>query len=345
MLDADLKHVAIIGDGQMGLAMADAFCACPASVKVTLWSAFPSDAESLASTRKSPRLDTFTLPDRVRVISGNDELLGEADLVISAVPCQHTRTVWRRIGGLIPEQSPIVSVTKGVEVESLQSPVEIIADALAEPVGAPIRAIGALSGPTIARELVAHLPAAMVVASTNPTVAEGVQQALDPCSWIRIYTSTDLVGVELAGAVKNVIAIAAGAVDGLGAGFNAKSALLARGLAEIVRLGAAMGARQETFFGVAGVGDLATTCFSPTGRNRSCGEALGRGVSLDEHLASIPYVVEGVETTKAICALADKHDVEMPITRAVHAVLFEGVRPVEAIERLMQRPARAEQVG
>src|SRR5262252_7864469 len=162
---------------------------------------------------------------------------------------------------------------------------------------------------------------------------------------MEIYTNPDVLGVELAGAVKNIIAIAAGIIDGLQAGNNAKSALLARGLAEIARLGLAMGASHDTFFGIAGVGDLATTCFSPEGRNRSCGEALGRGRKLDEYLLSTQFVVEGVETTKAVLALAEKYGVDMPITTSVHAVLFEGVDPIEAIGHLMSREQKAEKVG
>ena len=162
---------------------------------------------------------------------------------------------------------------------------------------------------------------------------------------MRIYTHHDLLGVELAGATKNVIAIAAGILDGLQAGANAKSALLARGLAEIARLGAAMGAGHGTFFGIAGVGDLATTCFSPEGRNRQCGEALGRGTPLGEHLAKTGHVVEGVATTGSVVALAKKFRVDMPITRAVHAVLEEETDPVTAIEGLMSRELKDEHVG
>jgi glycerol-3-phosphate dehydrogenase (NAD(P)+) len=163
--------------------------------------------------------------------------------------------------------------------------------------------------------------------------------------WFRVYTNADQLGVELAGATKNVIAEAAGILDGLRAGVNAKSALLSRGLAEIARLGVALGAKQETFFGIAGVGDLATTCFSRTGRNRSCGELLGKGRKLEDVLRQIPGVVEGVPTTKAVVALAKKHHVDMPITQAVHRVLFEGLDPLEGISLLMSREPKAEKIG
>jgi glycerol-3-phosphate dehydrogenase (NAD(P)+) len=162
---------------------------------------------------------------------------------------------------------------------------------------------------------------------------------------MRVYTNSDVLGVELAGAIKNVVAIAAGICDGLQAGYNAKSALLARGLAEIVRLGTAMGASPQTFFGISGVGDLATTCFSPEGRNRSCGEALGRGRKLEEYIAGSPHVVEGVATTRAVMELARKYRVEMPIVSAVNAVLFEGLDPIAAIGQLMSREQKPERVG
>jgi glycerol-3-phosphate dehydrogenase (NAD(P)+) len=184
----------------------------------------------------------------------------------------------------------------------------------------------------------------MVAASDDPHLAQRVQE-LFTTRWMRIYTSPDVLGVELAGAMKNVIAIAAGMLDGLQAGNNAKSALLARGLAEIARLGVALGASRETFFGIAGAGDLATSCFSPEGRNRSCGEALGRGAKLDDYLARSRHVVEGVATTRSVVDLARRTGVDMPITSAVHAVLFEQLDPVDAIARLMTREPKPERVG
>jgi glycerol-3-phosphate dehydrogenase (NAD(P)+) len=201
-----------------------------------------------------------------------------------------------------------------------------------------------LSGPTIASELARQLPATLLCASDHEPFAALVQGIFSR-PWLRIYTSHDPIGVEIAGAAKNVVALAAGILDGLEMGFNAKSALLARGLAEIVRLGLAMGAKQETFFGIAGVGDLATTCFSPEGRNRTLGEKIGRGMSLPEALAATNGVVEGVETCKSLRALAQKHAIEMPIAAAVHSVLFENHSPAQAVRDLMGRSAKAERIG
>jgi glycerol-3-phosphate dehydrogenase (NAD(P)+) len=187
------------------------------------------------------------------------------------------------------------------------------------------------------------LPATVCVASDDEELAKSVQQTFTT-RWFRVYTNKDLLGVELAGATKNVVAIAAGILDGLQAGINAKSALLTRGLAEITRLGITMGAQQDTFSGLTGVGDLATTCFSPTGRNRTCGELLGRGKKLEDILKQIPGVVEGVPTTQAVVELARKYRVDMPIAQALYQVLFEGLDPIEGIDRLMSRQPKAERV-
>lgn len=344
-------HIAVLGTGQMGLVcagiLAGAEAAAPESPAdhtrhtVVLWGRSPEESGQLVQTRTSPRLPGFTLPESVRVCLSAAQAVEGASLIVSAVPVQYIRDVWFEAKPGLPAGVGVVSVAKGIEATSLLTPTGVIADVLDEPTP---RAMGALSGPTIATELARCLPAAMIAASADEAFARRIQ-SLFTTRWLRVYTNPDLLGVELAGASKNIIAIAAGIVDGLNAGNNAKSALLARGLAEIARLGAAMGAHQETFFGIAGVGDLATTCFSPEGRNRSCGEAIGRGVPLEQHLASTPFVVEGVATTKAVLALAHRHAVGMPITQAVHAVLFEGLDPIEAIGRLMSREMKAERVG
>ncbi len=337
-------QIAIIGDGQMGLVCAAVLAQHPEQPGVTLWGYESGPIHDLAQTRVSPRLDMVRLPPAVRVTADDQAALREADLVISAVPTQFVRSVWERLGKWIGPGVPVVSVAKGIENGTLLRPTQIVLDALGELHSAGARPVCVLSGPTIAPELGRCLPATMVAAGENPALAERVQR-LFSTSWLRIYTSADPIGVEVAGATKNVIAIAAGIIDGLQAGNNAKSALLARGLAEIARLGTAMGAKQETFFGIAGVGDLATTCFSPEGRNRSCGEALGRGEKLEAFLKRTMSVVEGVATTRSVMALCKKLDVDMPITAAVHAVLYEGLDPIDAISRLMSRGLKAERVG
>jgi len=326
----------IIGDGQMGLVLAQLLAEHSRPVRLT--GPFPEHLERLRDTRRSPRLPELLLPDEVECVSDLREAVEGSTCLVNAIPTQFIRAVWERLGESAAGGSIVVNVAKGLEVGSMKRPSEILREYVGE------RGIVTLSGPTIATELARRLPATVVAASPDHAAAHAVQETFSG-RWMRVYTNGDLIGVELAGAAKNVIALAAGMVDGLGAGCNAKSALLARGLAEIVRLGVALGARIETFFGIAGVGDLATTCFSPDGRNRSCGEQLGRGRTLHEILGTSTSVVEGVETARALTALAARHGVDMPIARAVHAILFEGLDPSRAIEALMGRELKAEKVG
>ena len=344
--------VCILGLGQMGLVCAPLLVGTDPALGATtqgapavrMWGHSLDEAGALAQTRRSHRLKGFELPAAVRVCFTDTDALEGADLIVSAVPVQFIRETWTRLKANVSTNSGVVSVAKGIENETLLRPTQIIADVLADDPDAKPRPMAVLSGPTIAAELARGLPATMIAASDDPAFAERVQR-LFSTSYLRIYTNPDVLGVELASATKNVIALAAGVLDGLQAGYNAKSALLARGLAEIARLGSAMGASPGTFFGIAGAGDLATTCFSPEGRNRSCGEALGKGQKLAAYLAESPFVVEGVATTRSVMDLAKKYRVEMPITEAVHAVLFEGVDPIRAIGRLMSRELKQERVG
>ncbi len=337
--DAPAERVTIVGDGQMGVVMAAMLA--ERGVPVTVWGPFHESIDELARTRRSARLPELGIPDAVRFEADGAKALAGVTIAVNAVPTQFVRAAWKPLAAHLPVGVPVVSVTKGIEDGTLLRPSEVLAQAAACPGG---RAVAVLSGPTIAAELAMRLPATMVSASADAALAERVQRTF-ALPWLRIYTNTDVVGVEIAGAAKNVVALAAGMVDGLGLGSNAKSALLARGLAEIVRLGSALGARPETFFGIAGVGDLATTCFSPEGRNRSCGEAIGSGEPLASYLARTNSVVEGVATSHALLALAQKHGVDMPIVRAVESILFHGKTPAEAIRDLMGREAGAERVG
>ena len=343
MPDAPVR-VTILGCGQMGLVCAEMLCRSARPVEVTVWGHDQDEVGELSQMRRSTRLPEYELDPSVRVALTDGAALEGADLIVSAVPTQHTRGAWERLRPVVPADASVVSVAKGIENGTLLRPTQVIADALADDPDARPRRIGCLSGPTIATELARCLPATMIAASDEPAFAEAIQH-LFTTTWMRIYTNPDLLGVELAGATKNVIAIAAGVLDGMQAGSNAKSALLARGLAEITRLGVAMGADSDTFFGIAGVGDLATTCFSPFGRNRSCGEALGKGEALDAYLARTASVVEGVATTRSVMELAERYRVEMPIASAVHRVLFEGLDPLDAIAGLMSREMKDETVG
>lgn len=342
----NLPHrITVLGVGQMGLVCAGLLAGekrpggSETPLSVRMWGHSATEVAEVARHRQTLRLPGFRLDSKVEVTAEIAPALEGAQLIVCAIPVQFIRETLTRLAPHIPAGARIVSVSKGIENDTLMRPTEIFRDCVSG-----VGAVGVLSGPTIAAELARELPAVMVAASGDAQLAADVQK-LFSAKWMRIYTKHDVVGVELAGAMKNVIAIAAGLIDGLEAGNNVKSALLARGLAEITRLGAAMGADPETFFGVAGVGDLATTCFSPEGRNRTLGEALGRGGRLETVLAGSSSVVEGVATTKSVVGLAARLGVELPIIQSVNAVLFEGLEPRQAISRLMAREQRAERVG
>ena len=269
-----------------------------------------------------------------------------ATIILSAVPTQYMRSVWTRLKPNVPCDVPVVSVAKGIENHTLLRPTQVIAEVIGGRIAAKGGAAAdaplvALSGPNIAAELARYLPATAVAASNDDDVARRVQSTFST-QWFRVYTNTDVIGVELAGAMKNIIAIAAGIIDGLGAGNNAKAALVTRGLVEITRLGVAMGAQAETFKGLAGIGDLITTCVSPEGRNRTVGERIGKGKKLDEVLGAMDSVAEGVPTTKSVRELAVRYRVEMPITEAVYAVLFENKDVLQALTELMTRDPKPE---
>lgn len=337
-------HVAIVGTGSMSTVLA--LLLASKGTPVVVWGHDPDHVASLIQTRESKHLKGCKIPQVVRFTAKAEVAFTGASLIVSAVPTQHLRDVWTKLAPHLAAHSPagigIASFSKGIERETLLRPTQVIAQAIGT-AGAG-RPLAIVSGPTIAEELARCLPATVCAASTDCAFAKLLQETFT-AAWFRVYTHDDLVGVEIAGALKNCIALAAGVLDGLQAGNNAKSALFARGLSEMARLGVAMGAKPETFFGIAGAGDLATTCFSPTGRNRSCGEMLGRGMKLEQVLEQIPGVVEGVPTVTAAMALARKHGVEMPICEQVHRVLFENVDPMQAIGELMRRAPKAEKVG
>ncbi|NOG53740.1 MAG: NAD(P)-dependent glycerol-3-phosphate dehydrogenase [Planctomycetes bacterium] len=308
------RRYAIIGTGQMGLL--SGIILASQDIESVLWGRRPEHVAELIQLRESARhLPGHRIPDQVLVTADERGVFDGVDVIVNAVPTQYIRPIYTRLREHIPVGIPIVSMAKGIENETLLRPTQIIADVLQDDPDRPARPLASLCGPSIAAEMAGCKPATMIAASDDEQFAITLQQDFST-SWLRIYTNADLLGVELAGATKNVIAIAAGIVDGLTAGYNAKSALLARGLAEITRLGLAMGASSETFFGLAGIGDLATTCFCPLGRNRTCGEELGKGKKLADILASTESVVEGVPTTKSVMQLAAKYRVEMPITRS-----------------------------
>jgi glycerol-3-phosphate dehydrogenase (NAD(P)+) len=332
------EHITILGDGAMGTVCSILFDAN--QHKTTLWGAFEDSIERLMQSRENARLlPGARVPDAVRLTANERECFAGTTLALSAVPTQYLRKTWTRLAPHLPDGVPVVSVSKGIENETLRRPSQILRDVLDD--FGKSNPIAVVSGPNIAAELAKYQPGSAVVACADESIAKRVQAAMST-HWFRVYTNADLVGVELAGASKNVIALAAGMIDGLRAGNNCKASLVTRGLVEITRLGVALGAQASTFQGLAGLGDLITTCVAPEGRNRTVGEALGRGKKLDEVLANMRSVAEGVPTTRAMRALALKHGVEMPITEQVYQVLFHGKDPLAALTELMTREPRSE---
>ena len=332
------EKITILGNGAMGTVCSILFEAGGHST--TLWGAFSDSIERLMQNRENTRvLPGAKIPDCVKLTANERDCFNGATLALSAIPTQYLRKTWTRLAPHIPEGVPIISVTKGIETETLKRPSEIIAAVLKE--FGKNNPVAVVSGPNIAAEIAKYQPGSAVVACSDEVIAKRVQAAM-ATHWFRLYTNADMLGVEIAGASKNVIALAAGMLDGLRAGNNAKSVLVTRGLVEISRLGVAMGAQASTFTGLAGLGDLITTCVSPEGRNRSVGEQIGKGFKLDDILATMHNVAEGVPTAKAMRALAAQYNVEMPITEQVNQILFHGKDCLAALSDLMTRELKAE---
>ncbi len=318
----------------MGTALALLFSKTGARVR--LWSRSEAHAAELAQRRVNDRhLPGIRIPDEILVSDCVGEVMEGAELVVAAVPTSFLRSTLAGLADRIPAGIPFLSVVKGIENGTFDRPSQIIVETLGE------RVVAVLSGPSHAEEIARGLPASVVVAGSSPELNQTVQESLNHESF-RVYTNPDTVGVELAGALKNILGIAAGICDGLGFGDNAKAALLTRGLVEITRLGVALGGQQATFYGLAGIGDLITTCYSPFGRNRSVGERIGRGEQPETVVSGMVNVAEGVPTTRSVHALARKLAIEMPITAELHRVLFEGKSPRAAVSDLMVRLPKVE---
>jgi glycerol-3-phosphate dehydrogenase (NAD(P)+) len=313
---------------------------CAREHEVTLWARDPETARAINQDRRNPRyLSEFPIPDRVRATSDLGAALEGRELVICAVPSHGVRQVMGSARALLPDGALVVSTVKGIEIETGLLMHQVLAEVLG-PVHAP--QIVALSGPSFAHEVALRKPTVVTVASQEETYAVAVQTTLS-CPWFRCYSSSDIAGVEVGGALKNVIALAVGMCDGLGMGDNARAALMTRGLAEITRLGVRMGADPLTFLGLSGMGDLVLTCTGALSRNRAVGLELGRGRKLPDILSGMRQVAEGVRTTEAACRLAERLGVDMPIASMARRVLAGELAPAEAGERLMTRQLRSEQ--
>jgi len=326
---------AVVGAGAWGTALADLLAASGHAVH--LWALEPEVVAAVNQRHENPVfLPGFTLTKSLVATHDDAEALRGADLVVYAVPSQHLRAVARSGAPHLVANAVLVVASKGIE----QGTLDLMTDVVAEE--APGHPVVAISGPSFAAEVAARQPTAIVAASYDDEAARLTQQALSGGAF-RVYTHDDLVGVELGGALKNVMAVAAGIHDGLGLGNNSRAALITRGLAEMTRLGIALGARQSTFAGLAGIGDLVLTCTGALSRNRAVGMEIGGGKTLDEALAGKQTVAEGVVTTKSALALADREGVEMPIAAMVYRILFEGHSARKAVAQLMERGLRSEQ--
>jgi glycerol-3-phosphate dehydrogenase (NAD(P)+) len=330
-------QVGVVGAGAWGTTLAIKLAA--AERPVTLWAHTSEANEELAAARENRRyLPGVIFPPNLRIATDDAFLSEPHRSFVLAVPSAHLREMLRRLRPSLFEQASLLSVVKGIEQESHLRMSEVIGEEL------PGRRVAALSGPNLAREIAAGLPAVTVVASQDGELAAEFGSMLGSDRF-RVYTNPDLVGVELCGALKNVVALASGFVDGLGFGDSAKAGIITRGLAEMTRLGVAAGAEPMTFAGLAGVGDLIATCMSPLSRNRRAGELMASGISWADAAAQLNGVAEGVDTVRGALQLAGEHGVEMPIAEQVEAVVHGGRPPMEAVAELMGRVQKDELTG
>lgn len=327
----NIRKIAIIGDGGWGTTLA--ILLYNKGYNIILWSPFRDYAKVLKEERENKRfLPGVKIHDSIFITSNSGDL-EDNDFYIIAIPCQYLRAALSKFKGRL--KGLFVSVVKGIENNTLKRPSEVIYETLGR------SGLAVLSGPTIAYEVARGIPTTCVVSSEDEELTVELQKVFSTEKF-RVYRSNDVIGVELGGALKNIIAIAAGISDGMGFGINTKAALLTRGLAEIMRFGVRMGAKSETFNGLSGVGDLATTCMSFHSRNRWCGEEIGKGKKVKEVLSQTKMVVEGVATTKSVYELSKRYKVEMPITEEIYKVLYEDKNPGDAVRGLMTRAPKSE---
>lgn len=331
-----MSYIAVIGAGSWGTALA--VLLGEKDYDVSLW----CYEQELASDMEKNRINTVylpdvKLPDSVKVTSSLSEALRQARYVVSVVPVQHTRRVITSCIAELPKDAIVVSASKGIEKETNLT----VSGIFRELTG---KTISVLSGPSFAREVARKLPTAVTIASEDYTAALLLQEIFTT-DYFRVYTHHDVIGVEIAGALKNVIAIAAGISDGLHLGYNARAALITRGLAEITRLGVLLGAKEYTFSGLSGLGDLVLTCTAPLSRNYTVGVKLGQGMNIEEIISSTKSVAEGVDTAKSAYDLARENNVDMPIVEQIYKVLFEGKSPKTAVQDLMNRTLKPEFYG
>lgn len=329
-----MKKITVIGAGSWGTALA--WLLSNNGHKLTMWSFMEEEAQELIQDGENKaKLPGVKLPEGMKITTNLEEAMEGQDVLVLAVPSPAIRSTARKMAAFAKEGQLIVNVAKGVEAESLSTMSQIIEQEI------PAARVAVLSGPSHAEEVGRGLPTTCVIAAKEKETAEYLQEIfMSPV--FRVYTSPDILGVELGAALKNVIALAAGVADGMGYGDNTKAALITRGIAEISRLGIAMGAHAETFFGLSGIGDLIVTCASVHSRNRKAGYLMGKGYTMQEAMDEVKMVVEGVHSAKAALSLSRKYHVEMPIVEVVNQVLFENKKASEAVNELMLRMKKDE---
>ena len=332
-----MTKIGVLGAGTWGMALARMLCV--SGNEVTVWSALEKEIDEFSATRRHPNLPGMVIPDELIFTKQIEEVCRDKEILLFAVPSPFVRATARKAAPYIQNHQVVVDVAKGIEAETLFTMTEIIADELKNPA---VKLV-ALSGPTHAEEVAKDLPTTIVSACRDISVARRVQDVFgNTC--MRVYTNADVMGVELCGAMKNIVALASGVALGLGYGDNTKAALITRGMAEITRLGTAMGCNSQTFYGLAGVGDLIVTATSVHSRNNRCGMLLGQGIAPQEAIRQVGMVVEGINALPAAMRLAEKYQVEMPIVAAVNTVVNEGADPREAVAKLMRRDQTTEMI-
>ena len=330
-----MKKIGVLGAGTWGMALARMLCVSGHTVSV--WSALANEVEEFSATRRHPNLPGMEIPEEISFTGDIAEICKDKDILLFAVPSPFVRATARKAAPYIPNGQIIVDVAKGIEADTLMTMTQIIADELKNPT---VKLV-ALSGPTHAEEVARDLPTTIVSACEDMAVAEFVQDVFfNTC--MRVYTNEDVLGVELSGAMKNIIALASGIAVGLGYGDNTKAALMTRGIAEIARLGSAMGCNPQTFLGLAGIGDLIVTATSVHSRNNRCGMLLGQGIKPQEAIRQVGMVVEGINALPAAMRLAQQYNVELPIMTAVNDVVNGTITPAQAVNYLMTREKSAE---
>ena len=332
-----MTKIGVLGAGTWGMALARMLCV--SGNDVTVWSAIEREIDEFSAARRHPNLPGMVIPEELQFTKDMAAVCADKEILLFAVPSPFVRATARKAAPFIRDGQIIVDVAKGIEADTLFTMTEIIADELKNPA---VKLV-ALSGPTHAEEVAKDLPTTIVSACRDMDTAKRVQEIFgNTC--MRVYTNDDVLGVELCGAMKNIVALASGVAMGLGYGDNTKAALITRGMAEITRLGMAMGCNPQTFYGLAGIGDLIVTATSVHSRNNRCGMLLGQGVAVPDAIRQVGMVVEGINALPAAMRLAEKYRVEMPIVAAVNAAVNEGANPRDAVAKLMRRDQTREAI-